>query len=564
MHHGHQLIFVALSVVIAVFGAWTALDLFRRVRSHIGQAQHVWLGASSLVLGLSIWAMHFVAMLGFDPGAPVTYDPWLTILSLVVAIAATSGALFFAARRNLSNSAVLIAGVAMGSGICAMHYIGMSALRTDAVLTYRPAYVVAAFAVAVAASIAALFAARRERSLTWRAVAAVVLGLAIVGMHYTAMAGLVLTMEAHMDLGGAPPFVLGLAVAVSTLVILTLALLASLYDQRLNVLGALDGGEIGYWELNLRTKAMRISPRGAVLLGGRADQPYDYQALIASFSPEDQVRRGAAMTRAIEEGQPYDQEYHIQTAPGRWRWFNIRGRVTTWSNGRPSRMAGVLLDITDRHDAHTRVTEAERRQRLLIDELNHRVKNTLATVQSIARQTAKGAGSIPAFRDRLEARLMSLSGTHNLLTRSNWEQASLRDLLQQEAAPLGAGQVRLDGPEVQVSPRHALALGMIFHELATNAAKYGALANPAGRVDIAWRLEDGVLAMHWRESGGPAVVTPTKRGFGSTLIARLANAELSGKAVVDYAPDGVRCVIDVPLAEGEVSAFAPTLSTAPD
>jgi PAS domain S-box-containing protein len=548
MHHSHHLIFVALSVVIAVFGAWTALDLFRRVRSHIGQAQRVWLAGASLVMGTSIWAMHFIAMLGFDPGTPVAYDPLLTVLSLLVAIVATSGAFFAASRPGQSTMQVGLAGGAMGTGICLMHYIGMSALRTDARLDHDPLYVLAAFAIAVAASTAALFAARKERSLRWRAAAALILGLAIVGMHYTAMAGLTLTVSHdHAIVAGAPPYVLGTAVATSTLIILVLALLAALYDQRLNVLSALEGGDIGYWELDLKSMDLQLSPRGKAMFGADPTLPFDYPALLAVLTPQDHERRREALKRALEDGEAYDIEYRLETAPGVVRWVNTRGRVVAREAGRPVKMAGVVLDITDRQDAFARLEDGERRQRLLIDELNHRVKNTLATVQSITRQTAKGATSIPAFRASLEARLMSLSGTHNLLTRGSWERASLRDLLTQEAAPHAADQVTLQGPDIQVDPRQALALGMIFHELATNAAKYGALSAATGRVMVGWTVADGVLSITWRESDGPTVTAPTRKGFGSTLIERLAGSELNGKAKVAFDPGGVICMIETPV-----------------
>jgi PAS domain S-box-containing protein len=554
MDHSHHLIFVVLSVLIAIFGAWTALDLFRRVRSHIGQAQRVWLAATAVVMGTSIWAMHFVAMLGFDPGAPVAYDPLLTLASLVVAIAATSGAFFAASRQGVSRIGIVIAGVAMGTGICLMHYIGMSALRTAATLSYHPAFVLAAFALAAAASTAALFAAQRQRSLRWRAVAALILGLAVAGMHYTAMAGLSATPAAAAHAAqGAPPFVLGIAVAAGALIILILALLAALYDQRLNVLGALEGGDIGYWELDLKAMNLQLSPRGKTLFGGDPDLPFDYPALLAALTPDDLDRRREALKRALEEGQPYDIEYRLEIAPGVVRWVNTRGRVVAWSGGKPQKMAGVVLDITDRQDAYAALAEADNRQRLLIDELNHRVKNTLATVQSITRQTAKGAVSIPAFRASLEARLMSLSGTHNLLTRGSWEQASLSDLLAQEAAPHAAEQMVLDGPQVQVSPRQALALGMIFHELATNAAKYGALSAPTGRVTVSWRPHAGRLFIDWRETGGPAVSAPSRKGFGSILIERLAVGELQGRAAVDFAAEGLECTIEIAL-EAPVSA----------
>jgi PAS domain S-box-containing protein len=554
MDHSHHLIFVVLSVLIAIFGAWTALDLFRRVRSHIGQAQRVWLAATAVVMGTSIWAMHFVAMLGFDPGAPVAYDPLLTLASLVVAIAATSGAFFAASRQGVSRIGIVIAGVAMGTGICLMHYIGMSALRTAATLSYHPAFVLAAFALAAAASTAALFAAQRQRSLRWRAVAALILGLAVAGMHYTAMAGLSATPAAAAHAAqGAPSFVLGIAVAAGALIILILALLAALYDQRLNVLGALEGGDIGYWELDLKAMNLQLSPRGKTLFGGDPDLPFDYPALLAALTPDDLDRRREALKRALEEGQPYDIEYRLEIAPGVVRWVNTRGRVVAWSGGKPQKMAGVVLDITDRQDAYAALAEADNRQRLLIDELNHRVKNTLATVQSITRQTAKGAVSIPAFRASLEARLMSLSGTHNLLTRGSWEQASLSDLLAQEAAPHAAEQMVLDGPQVQVSPRQALALGMIFHELATNAAKYGALSAPTGRVTVSWRTHAGRLFIDWRETGGPAVSAPSRKGFGSILIERLAVGELQGRAAVDFAAEGLECTIEIAL-EAPVSA----------
>src|SRR5689334_20624788 len=160
MAHHHHPVFVALSLVVAVFGSWTALDLFRRVRSHIGRAQQVWLGAAAAAMGVSIWSMHFIAMLGFDPGAPVSYDPGLTVLSLGLAIAATWGAFFSAARERAGGALVMVAGAAMGFGICAMHYVGMAALQTPVALRYDPALVCASLLVAVTAATAALFAAR--------------------------------------------------------------------------------------------------------------------------------------------------------------------------------------------------------------------------------------------------------------------------------------------------------------------------------------------------------------------------------------------------------------------
>jgi two-component sensor histidine kinase len=213
-------------------------------------------------------------------------------------------------------------------------------------------------------------------------------------------------------------------------------------------------------------------------------------------------------------------------------------------------MAGVVLDVTDRRQTFTALAEAEARQRLLIDELNHRVKNTLATVQSIARQTAKGAPVSPDFVEAFESRLVALSRTHDALTRGAWEHASLRELLIQEFAPYAAEQFRLEGEDVSLRPRQALALGMVFHELATNAAKHGALSQTSGCVGVRWTAGAERLDIVWREEKGPQVAQPLRQGFGSRLIRSVIRGELAGAADLDYAPDGFTCRLSVPLATG--------------
>jgi two-component sensor histidine kinase len=232
-------------------------------------------------------------------------------------------------------------------------------------------------------------------------------------------------------------------------------------------------------------------------------------------------------------------------------------------------MVGVVFDVTDRREAFAALTESERRQRLLIDELNHRVKNTLATVQSVARQTAKSAGTMDEFRATFEARLLALSNTHNALTRGRWERASLRELLDQEFQPYPQEQVRLVGPDVDLSPRQALSLGMVIHELATNAAKYGALSRPGGVVTvqalIGARGEAGQLTLLWTEEGGPATVRPSRMGFGSRLVQASAR-ELGGEAELSFDAEGLVCRLCVPLEEGafEVSAWLPRRDAAED
>jgi PAS domain S-box-containing protein len=198
-------------------------------------------------------------------------------------------------------------------------------------------------------------------------------------------------------------------------------------------------------------------------------------------------------------------------------------------------------DVTDR-------IRAEVQQKLLLDELNHRVKNTLATVQSIAAQTLRNNPEPAAFREAFEARLMALSATHDLLTASNWRGAKLRDVLAVEFQPYGVERYEFDGPDVALTATEALVLGLLFHELATNAAKYGALSCADGCVRVRWTVEPGPnLVFTWNEEGGPKVAPPTRRGFGSRLIERSLKGEIGGDAMLDFREDGLLCKITLPL-----------------
>ncbi|MCU1500418.1 MAG: sensor histidine kinase [Acidimicrobiales bacterium] len=209
---------------------------------------------------------------------------------------------------------------------------------------------------------------------------------------------------------------------------------------------------------------------------------------------------------------------------------------------------GVFIegsDVTDR-------VLGDRQQRLLLDELNHRVKNTLSTVQAIAAQTLRTNSDPASFQKHFEARLRALSETHNLLTATSWISADLHEIIRLEFRPFGPERYRLAGPTVALSPSRALALGLLFHELATNAAKYGALAGGSGKAEVVWcvrNLSDGTrLEIDWTEHDGPKVIPPIRRGFGSRLIERSLQGQLGGDATLDYAPDGVRCHLRLPLA----------------
>jgi two-component system, chemotaxis family, CheB/CheR fusion protein len=213
----------------------------------------------------------------------------------------------------------------------------------------------------------------------------------------------------------------------------------------------------------------------------------------------------------------------------------------------------IIRDIT----AHRR---AEEHRDLLVHELSHRVKNTLATVQSIATHTLQNAPTPKSFHEAFMARLMALSNTHDLLMSTNWRGAMLADVIVSELLPYqNENQSRWasEGDDVWLQPNTALALGMALHELATNAAKYGALSQPTGRVEVSRQMctTDGRRRLHlaWIETGGPTVASPSRTGFGSRLIEKGLAHELDATVQLSFDPKGLRCIIDMPLPVGEAA-----------
>ncbi len=228
---------------------------------------------------------------------------------------------------------------------------------------------------------------------------------------------------------------------------------------------------------------------------------------------------------------------------GRGRQYEARARLEDLHRGEERLRAA--LDKEKRAAEH---------QRLLIDELNHRVKNTLATVQSISAQTLRTAETKEDARDALEMRLLALSRAHDVLTRESWDGADLGEVVERALEPYqnsGESRFQIEGPHVRVTPRMSLALAMALHELATNAVKYGALSNKAGMIEVSWKVQNGAapprLTLRWIEVGGPPVVAPRRRGFGSRLIERSLANDLDGHVDIAFAPTGVVCTVDAPI-----------------
>jgi PAS domain S-box-containing protein len=237
----------------------------------------------------------------------------------------------------------------------------------------------------------------------------------------------------------------------------------------------------------------------------------------------------------------YTVETELLRKDGTPLWARVSSTAVRNASGAFLYAVRVIEDITERR-------RVEERQKLLIGELNHRVKNTLATVQSLAWQSMRQGLSPEAALQRFQDRLLSLSRTHDLLNETSWEGASLRDILHKEFAPHIAERPRftLRGPDIDLSPKAAVVLGMVLHEMTTNAMKYGALSAPSGCVDVEWHDSGGVLQLSWQEHGGPVVEMPVTRGFGSRLIAQAINQELAGKVDLHFDPDGFRCRISIP------------------
>jgi two-component sensor histidine kinase len=202
----------------------------------------------------------------------------------------------------------------------------------------------------------------------------------------------------------------------------------------------------------------------------------------------------------------------------------------------------ILVDVTERKRNEERIT-------LLLNEVDHRSKNILSVVQAIARQTATSTPD--EFLPRFSQRLQTLASSHDLLVKSRWQGAEISDLIRVQLAHFGelpGSRIKFNGPHFQLSVTAAQTLGMIVHELATNAAKYGALSNESGQVENCWQAPSHVFAIGWTERGGPNVVAPNRRGFGSVVIKTMAESNLAGDVDLEYAPTGLRWRVVCPAS----------------
>ena len=308
----------------------------------------------------------------------------------------------------------------------------------------------------------------------------------------------------------------------------------NLDQERLEL--ALESARLGDYEWDMIEDVVRISPRMSEVSGLPVGEwPAEKgEFLYRGVHPDDRDRTRQFMEDSMRAEGRFEAEYRrIREDDGRTVWMRSSGLLVCDDEGRPTRAVGVAQDIGDRR-------AEEDRRRALMAELDHRVKNVLAAVQALAVQTAKRTTSLDSFLSTFSGRLKSMASANELLTAARWRGAAIAHLAAAELGGIAPGQTRWEGPELFLTPRAANALSLALHELATNAVKYGALSVESGRVEVRWaQVADGGFELFWTETGGPPVVVPTHKGFGTTLLGQVTGRELNGEVELEYRRGGV-------------------------
>ncbi|WP_310538946.1 PAS domain S-box protein [Phenylobacterium sp.] len=303
--------------------------------------------------------------------------------------------------------------------------------------------------------------------------------------------------------------------------------------------------EAGGMAVFLLTNAgLQGSPELNRLLGLAADAEPAMEEINAGYYPGELERMQEAYREALaSQSRKVETEYRYVWPDGQVRWLMVRAEINLGADGEPQSVLGVVLDITERR-------ESEERLKLLAREVDHRANNLLTVVQATVALTS--APTADALKDIITGRVSALAHAHQLISEARWRGAELRRLVEEELRPyrLGAeGRVRFSGPDVTLSPQVAQSAAMALHELATNAAKYGALSRPTGEVSVTWSLEDEQVALDWTETGGPRVVAPTHRGLGLNMLQRALGGGTGGQAVLDWRESGLVARLSLPLPQ---------------
>ena len=302
-------------------------------------------------------------------------------------------------------------------------------------------------------------------------------------------------------------------------------------------------GRFGQWHLDLVTRAVDVSASCKAIFGLPPEEQASAERLFSLIHADDREAVVTRLNEAVETRNAYEVEYRVIWPDGSLHWINSRGSATYAPDGTALKMVGVTFDITERK-------RGEEHLRTLNAELDHRVKNVLATVSAIITQTPKSGISLADFVAGFDGRIKSLARTHELLSHNHWHDVSLAEVVRREIAPYAAGNATILGPGVTLKAAAAQAVASVLHELATNAAKHGAFSGSSGRLFVGWCWLDngshGRLAIQWQESGGPAVSIPSQTGFGISVIRELIPFELGGIVDLTFASDGLQCRLEIP------------------
>ncbi len=310
---------------------------------------------------------------------------------------------------------------------------------------------------------------------------------------------------------------------------------------------ALTAGHVVAFTWDPATGLSQRSENASQVLGfdANADAPGRANDFLVRVHPEDRAGFAARIRRLCVDNPSYSTTFRFIRPDGHEVWLEETGKAEFDQSGRYLRVKGLTRDITDRK-------RAEERQRMLVRELDHRIKNVLASVVTVARRTREDSGSMDEFLQVFEGRIQSLANAHRLLNQNHWQGVSLADLVRKELAPcVGMGSASVEGPEVLLSPEATQSVAIVLHELVTNASKYGALATKDGRISVRWDWQrEGEAArrllLEWVESGGSAVVPPSQSGYGTEAIRRLIPYELGGAVDLAFDAAGLRCRIELP------------------
>jgi PAS domain S-box-containing protein len=313
-------------------------------------------------------------------------------------------------------------------------------------------------------------------------------------------------------------------------------------EQQLRL--ATEAAEIGLWDVDKVTDTLFWPPRVKAMFGISPDVPVSMADFYAGLHPDDKEATGAAYAAACDPQKRalYDVEYRtVGKEDGVVRWVAAKGRAVFDADGNCVRVIGTAIDVSKRK-------EVDERQVLLAREVDHRARNALAVIQSIIRLTH--AKTVDDYVQAIEGRIKALARAHTLLSDSRWHGADLATLVTEELAPYRAGdKITIRGPDISLQPATAQGLALALHELATNAAKHGALSSPGGKITLDWQLQGDALALNWAENGGPEIEAPSSRSFGLKVIVASIEQQLGGKTAFDWDTKGLRCAFSIPRSE---------------